>query len=474
MLLGMRIREIRGFISFNMKKIFEKYKGIGGAILGLITLSYGFCEYLPKLNIVDKNDNIIWISVVILTCFLGILIILTWLVCVFIKKLKAVPKFKNQLATVLLALDYDEGLLKIRDKLYRRFKDEIEENDLKDILSCDFITDEEKLKTLRTREDAAKLRNESGCMYAAIGRLEADTEKGVEIYSIPQIHISFSSKNKLNWMPNVNLLKPLSFKIKAADTLSDTHVVAQNLYFLADVMLAFCLAFSKHCDIADRLLDKLFHDLKVYSKDKNYLGLFLMVTDLRGRNKDYLLIEEYREQLLPNITNQDYSELVLRHLNEIENLAKSGFVSFEDLHYKAILKFHLGDVKAAIAQLKEAKKAFKNHSDCVLSCESSFAFLYMWRKNYQLAYNKYMHIQRKGIAFSVAQSIITFNEFVIKNNPERADLLFIIAFMRRFEHSQLEREDFELFICKNQETEESKCLFEYAKKRLEDLPKDSI
>ena len=60
---------------------------------------------------------------------------------------------------------------------------------------------------------------------------------------------------------------------------------------------------------------------------------------------------------------------------------------------------------------------------------------------------------------------------VIKNNPERTDLLFIIASMRKFEFYQYELTDWNKFISLNEKTENNKYLFEYAKERIELLEK---
>ena len=96
----------------------------------------------------------------------------------------------------------------------------------------------------------------------------------------------------------------------------------------------------------------------------------------------------------------------------------------------------------------------------------------MWRGMYKLAVRRYKAF--KNISFETAQSIIDFNEMVIKNNPERTDLLFIIASMRKFEFYQDELADWNRFISLNQETENNKCLFEYAKERIALLKKINL
>lgn len=88
---------------------------------------------------------------------------------------------------------------------------------------------------------------------------------------------------------------------------------------------------------------------------------------------------------------------------------------------------------------------------------------------YKVAVRRYRTF--KNISFEMAQSIIDFNEMVIKNNPERTDLLFIIAAMRKFEFSQCELSDWNKFISSNQKSENNKFLFEYANERIAYLSK---
>ena len=88
---------------------------------------------------------------------------------------------------------------------------------------------------------------------------------------------------------------------------------------------------------------------------------------------------------------------------------------------------------------------------------------------YKLALKKYKSF--KNIPFETAQSIIEFNEMVIKNNPNRSDLLFIIAVMRNFEYPQYELTDWDNFISTNKETAENLYLFEFAKVRIDQLNK---
>jgi hypothetical protein len=119
--------------------------------------------------------------------------------------------------------------------------------------------------------------------------------------------------------------------------------------------------------------------------------------------------------------------------------------------------------------LETTKKIFKKNKNVQSCCNLSLAFLEMWRGMYKLAVRRYKAF--KNISFETAQSIIDFNEKVIKNNPERTDLLFIIASMRKFEFYQYELTDWNKFISLNEKTENNKYLFEYAKERIELLEK---
>lgn len=424
-------------------------------------------KYIPfKVENITPIDPLFWY---IFPTLSGISIFLYWIIRWSIAKFRRVKQISlanGKPCRIAILLSCDDEIVAYRDKLYKKFEEHISLNGLKNIIICECIKEKDVLEKYTTREDASKYKKEFQETLVVIARLESGKRKGEVFYSIPYINLAFETPI----MPNVQIFNSLKFQIQDSESLSDIRIVGQNLYFLSNIFLALTLFCSYKFELADKLVTDLYSQIRDLKSNKNYIKIYALTLDLLARTKNAIFSKEYEEFIKPNITKK--SEKITRIVNNqirIIDLYSAELVSFDGLNLKSILLFHLGEIKESKNILNSTKKTFEKNEKVQCCCNLSLAFLEMWRGMYKVAVRRYRTF--KNISFEMAQSIIDFNEMVIKNNPERTDLLFIIAAMRKFEFSQCELSDWNKFISSNQKSENNKFLFEYANERIAYLSK---
>ena len=420
-----------------------------------------------EISVIDRRY---WYIFFALIAIIIVLYLLCRLMTIYFRKIKQISLSYGTPCRIAILLSCDDDILSYRDKLYNKFEEHIYLNGLKNIIICKCVKEKDVLAKYTTREDASKYKEEFQKTLVVIARLESGKRRGEMFYSMPNIHLAFETPI----MPNMRIFDSLKFQIQDSESLSDIRIVGQNLYFLSNIFLALTLFCSHKFELADKLITDLYSQVCNLKADKDYIKIYAFTIDLLARTKNAIFSKEYNKIIKPNITKkiEEITSVVNNQIRIIDLYSKAGLVSFDGLNLKSILLFHLGEIKESRNVLKSTKKTFDKNEKVQCHCNLSLAFLEMWRGMYKLAVRRYKAF--KNISFETAQSIIDFNEMVIKNNPERTDLLFIIASMRKFEFYQDELADWNRFISLNQETENNKCLFEYAKERIALLKKINL
>lgn len=425
-------------------------------------------KYIPsKVENITPIDPLFWYIFLTLS---GISIFLYWIIRWSIAKFRRIKQISlsnEKPCRIAILLSCDDDIIAHRDKLYRKFEEHISLNGLKNIIICKCVKGKDVLEKYTTREDASKYKKEFQETLVVIARLESGKRKGEIFYSIPHIHMAFDTPI----MPNMRIFDTLKFQIQDSESLSDIKVVGRNLYFLSNIFLALGLFCSHKLELADKVVVDLYRQVCNLKTDKSYLGVYALTIGLLAKTKNAILSKEYEEIIKPNITkkSEEITRIVNNQIKVIDLYSKAGLISFGGLNLKTILLFHLGNIKESKRLLKSIKKTFNGDKIIQCHCNLSLAFLEMWNRVYKLAVKKYRTF--KDISYETAQSIISFNEMVIKNNPHRTDLFFIIATMRKFEYEQYELSDWNKFISSNQKTESNMCLFDYAVERMTILNK---
>lgn len=419
-----------------------------------------------EISVIDRRY---WYIFFALIAIIIVLYLLCRLITIYFRKIKQISLSDGTPCRIAILLSCDDDVLSYRDKLYKKFEERIYLNGLKNIIICKCVKENDVLEKYTTRKDASKYKEEFQETLVVIARLESGKRRGEMFYSMPNIHLAFETPI----IPNMRIFDSLKFQIQDSESLSDIRIVGQNLYFLSNIFLALTLFCSHKFELADKLVADLYSQIRNLKANKDYIKIYAFTIDLLARTKNAIFSKEYEEIIKPNITKK--AEEITRIVNNqirIINLYSADLISFDGLNLKSILLFHLGEIKESRNLLKYTKKTFDKNEKVQCYCNLSLAFLEMWRGMYKLAVRRYKAF--KNISFEMARSIIDFNEMVIKNNPERTDLQFIIASMRKFEFSQDELADWNRFISLNQETENNKCLFGYAKERIALLKKINL
>jgi len=416
---------------------------------------------------IRATDPIYWyIFFILIAILIAVYFIYTCIASSF-REIKQISLSNGTPCKIAILLSCDDSILSYQYKLYKKFEECIYLNGLKNIILCNCVKEKDILEKYTTREDASKYKKEFQETLVVIARLESGKRGGEIFYSIPNIHLAFETPI----MPNMRIFDSLKFQIQDSESLTDIRIVGQNLYFLSNIFLALTLFCSHKFELADKLVTDLYSQIRDLKADKNYIKIYAFTIGLLARTKNAIFSKEYEDIIKPNITKkrEEITRIVNEQISIIDLYSEAGLVSFDGLNLKSILLFHLGKIKESKNVLETTKKIFKKNKNVQSCCNLSLAFLEMWRGMYKLAVRRYKAF--KNISFETAQSIIDFNEKVIKNNPERTDLLFIIASMRKFEFYQYELTDWNKFISLNEKTENNKYLFEYAKERIELLEK---
>ena len=463
-------------MNFDLLKKIQDYQNV---IVSILLLPLWFLvPYIYKFLIAfgyisSENENIVPTCKLYWYIYASSILLC---VCVFLsfrpivrsfKRIKQITLSNGKPCSIALLISCDDEIIPFRDKIYKKVEEQIYSNGLKNIIICDFVKDKTLLEKYVTRVDAQSYKKEFQTSLVIVSKLESGKKDGKIFYSIPYIHLAFETPI----MPNMKVFDSLKFNIQDSESLHDIKIVGQNLYFLSNMFLALGLFCSCKFEIADKLVSSLYDQVSQLKNDKNYLKVYILTIDLLARIKNAIFLKEYQSIIKPNITQrtEEIDCIVTKQISVINTYSEKGLISFEGLNLKSILLFHLGEIKESRKILKDAKKTFKGNERIQLCCDLSLAFLYMWNGMYKLALKKYKSF--KNIPFETTQSIIEFNEMVIKNNPNRSDLLFIIAVMRNFEYPQYELTDWDNFISTNKETAENLYLFEFAKVRIDQLNK---
>lgn len=463
-------------MNFDLLKKFQDYQKL---IVSIFLLPLWFLvPYIYKFLIafgciISENENItptckLYWYIYALSIFLCVFVLLLFRpIARSFKRIKQVTLSNGKPCSIALLISCDDEIAPFRDKICKKVEEQIYSNGLKNIIICDFVKDKTLLEKYVTRADARSYKEEFPTSLVIVSKLESGKKDGKIFYSIPYIHLAFNTPI----MPNMKVFDSLKFNIQDSESLRDIKIVGQNLYFLSNMFLALGLFCSCKFSIADKLVSSLYDQVSQLKNDKDYLKVYILTIDLLARIKNAIFLKEYQSVIKPNITKrtEEIDRIVTKQISVINTYSEKGLISFDGVNLKSILLFHLGEIKESRKILKDAKKTFKGNERIQLCCDLSLAFLYMWNGMYKLALKKYKSF--KNIPFETAQSIIEFNEMVIKNNHNRSDLLFIIAVMRNFEYPQYELTDWNNFISTNKETTENLCLFEFAKARIDQLNK---
>ena len=458
----------------------------------LSILAAGLSIVIEILEIVGiiSQDNIL--SSASFPILIGAIII--WCISRYKKWIKQV-KLNPDKATVLVAFSTDdsEDSKRIRNDLYVRMKQIASTKKYNKFVEYHYVEDENILKSITTFDDVKNIQNKTRARVVIGGRLEVQTNSGKIYYVFSHWGIGYLTKKGIPIRPNETLFTGFCFPIDNNETLKNIQILSENFTLFVNCILSFSLVFSGFYKESKDLLFRMYEESKFFPVNNQMRSIRYLIVDMLFRSIIKCISDEYNRFILPYITSSNVIEVSTNILQQIDNVIKEKFICNGDLflysnmvniylsmlyNFKAILLFSINKAKESRIAIKEAIKitSLDTHKDVY---NLSLAFLILWnaegdKSNYKSAAKKYKKYFNKGISSKTAYSITEFIQYAIRNNPNRTDLLFIVAIMSHFCDRDNVIYHWQEFRDKNQQTEENKQLFDLSDYCLESYHKNQI
>lgn len=422
-------------------KIFESFTTIILPIIFLV--SSAIVLVLTRYGLVSPDS--LWSESSIWQACLSAIWLTVGIFILFRKKKTSLGSGTNE-PTILVVFSCDKKSEEMRDKLYTRMEQITSENGDYKFIKYSFLKPENLETDITTARHLREITKKSYARFIIGGHLEFQKIKNKEFFYFSYLGFSYKkSDESSNIGPNCSLFPDIPFSIKPNDDFIDVKILSEYLTTFSNCILAFSLVFSKEFLKSQQLLENL-HKNSSRNRSVENKGVRLFISELRLRVAYKIIHEDYTHIILPKITKREiYPQIkkLIEMINELESsIQLSEFPTLRRaiaglINMKAILSFALGDIKKSAELIQLSKKRCKNDIRGVTCANLNHAFLIFWeswnrQKGYELAIKQYRKILRDGIPQDTASSIKDFIEHLLKQRPERTDLLFISVLMSHF------------------------------------------
>ena len=437
--------------------------------IGLILLVYSI---LGNYNIFIEIDNLIkffLISLFILL-ILNLVIFLIWLYW------RQVPLLDTTKNWIIFGPHSNEECKELVLKLFEQFKIEIKKNKIESfkykLLPESIIINNEK--------DANELILKTGARLIIFGNVTRGEIDGEMVEGFKSI--SFTLRHRiLDDYEKKPVIEDLAgafayreFKAKDKNSFFEKDMVIENLSEVACLFIAMGLTLEGKVDESIKILEILLNKVnnKIFSEKNNTQLLFFknsitscLTVSLRSKFEFI-----YKNYLIENILNKEYDKYAEQCKKTISKLRSINKKDHWLYLASAIIYFHFNNVNKAKQEIASAKVYFPQN---FAAPHFSSAFLNLWSKDYKKSLDDYLKASRCSfIEINTVMQLILFLQGLLKNHPERIELIFAIAFVNDIHFDKVRAlKDYKLFLRKTGKNDDIKVLRDYADIRIDHLMK---
>jgi hypothetical protein len=437
-------------------------------------LIYFAYAVLSRVKVIDTLEATIKFFLLVLSIvfLLNLLLLFIWL---YWRQLPIIDSSKNW---ILFTPHSDLECKDLVFRLFDQFKSDIEKRKLKNfkykLLSENIIVE--------NHEEAHEILVRSGArliIYGNVQRGNVQSEKveGFKSISFTVRHRTLYEFEKQHVMQDLTgAFAYRTFIARDKNNFFEKDLVIENISEVACFFIAMGLTLEGRITESKEILEKLLQKVNIkleHEKNNPQLRFFKnsIISCLTVALRAYFMFI-YEKHLIDNITNREYDIYANQCLEIIEKLISMNKKTSWFYLAIAIIRFHFGDVNSARQAIATAKILSPTNN---AAPHFSSAFLNLWDRNYKQALKDYMRGERcTNVEIPIIMEILLFVQGLIKNHPERVDLLFAIAFINdKFFDTAAAINDYRLFLSNSKEKQDMSLLAEYAKRRLDILEKQS-
>jgi len=329
---------------------------LNSSVFGVLSVVYFI---LTKTAIINTAAHSITFFVSCI-CLLGVVNLVLFFVWIYWRTLPAVSDDKIE---ILFAPHADVEASDFVFKLYKKLCEDIAMRQMQHILKCRHLSENH---VVRNHADAHKLVAKTGARLVIYGTVAKGKIKGDSIEGFRTI--SFTVRHR-NLAPNERtpVIKDLAaaiafrrFSVKDKDSFIEHDVVVTNISEVTRFFIGLGLTLDGKLEEASALLDPLLCEVEkkaICQADNPQLMVFSeAIKSCLTVVLEASFTRIYEAGLIDHITQRDYDpqahecDTVLKKLLALDKRTSSFYLG------QAIIKFHFGDIKAAFAAVRHAKR----------------------------------------------------------------------------------------------------------------------
>ena len=317
---------------------------------------------------------------------------------------------------------------------------------------------------VKNYDEASKYIIHYNYMLVIYGRLKHDTDKGFDTIS----YIVSTYKQRLTKKAQdicTKIVKTQGF-YSEDKKFEDRDILVNNLQDTALFLTAIGLLTSRQYEKCISSCLKLRNIERFYKKNKSEVNFLLENAYIC---KFYKIYENHIKNNITGKVDQKYIDESYCLLGEFIKLSKNNTAYHTS---KAILCFHEGKVEKSYESIKKSLNAKNNNAINKNSSLLSKAFLELWNRKYVNCIVLYKRIakDKHNVSIYAIYDALDFLDSLIKNKPERVDLLFAYAFINHHFFDELSAQTaYEKFIELSKDQKEYATLVEHSKRKLKTI-----